>query len=47
MRIKLSEGSATFLQKITIYEEARVKLTKSQISKLSFGANIRPEKHYE
>ena len=37
-RLKLSQGHVTLLQKIANYEEARVKLTKTQLNKLKYVA---------
>ena len=37
-RLKLSQGSATVLQKLASYQEARVKLTNIQLNKLKSAA---------
>ena len=37
-RLKLSQGHVTLLQKIANYEEARVKLTNTQLNKLKYVA---------
>ena len=37
-RLKLSQGSVTVLQKMTIYQEARIKLTNTQLNKLKLTA---------
>ena len=42
-RLKLSRGSVTVLQKIAIYEEARVELTNTPKRKLKSEAKIRLE----
>ena len=38
MRVKFSRGSATVLQKMANYQEARVKLTNKQLNKLKSSA---------
>ena len=38
--LKFSQGSVAVLSKMTNYEEARVKLTNTQLSKLKSAANI-------
>ena len=47
MRQTFSQGSATVLQKMTKYEESRVKLTNSQLNKLKSEQIIRLEQHQE
>ena len=47
MRHTFSQGSATVLQKMTKYEESRVKLTNSQLNKLKSEQIIRLEQHQE
>ena len=44
-RIKISQGSVTALWKMSSYEEARVKLTNTQQSKLKSTAKKRLEQH--
>ena len=42
-RLKFLQGSVAILEKMTNYQEARVKLTTTQLNKLKFSAYIRQE----
>ena len=46
-KLKFSHRSVTALQKMTNYEEARVKLTNNQLKKLESPEIIRLEQHYK
>ena len=44
-RLKSSQGGVTVLQTMTNYQETRVKLTNTQLSKLKSAAKIKQEQY--
>ena len=44
-RLKFSQESVTVLHKMATYQEARVKLTKTQLKKLTLQQKIRQEQY--